>query len=71
VLVDPLTREEICKTPSLNESGKPRKDRKGDPIMQNNDQWFILNFKLAWREGPEPEETTMPGMGGPSTYPGF
>lgn len=56
-LVDPLTREEIGRTPALNASGKPRKDRKGDPIMDNNDQWFILKFKLAWRAGPEEEDT--------------
>ena len=48
---------DVCKTPKLDKAGKPTKDRRGDPIMQNNDQWFILQFKLAWREGPK-EETS-------------
>ena len=72
VLVDPLTREVICKTPKLDRSGKPAKDRRGDPIMENNDQWFIMNFKLAWREGPEKEDTGTPSMAVPGgVYPGF
>jgi len=57
VLVDPLTREEICRTPALDESGRPRKNRREEPIMENNDYWFILNFKLAWNEAPVEEDT--------------
>ncbi len=62
VLVDPLTREEICRTPSLNKDGKPRVNRKEEPIMENHDYWFILNFKLAWNEGPVEEESATTGM---------
>ena len=69
MLVDPLTREEICRTPSLNESGKPRTNRKGEPIMDNNDQWFILKFKLAWNEGPVEEDSgAAMGMGPLGNY---
>jgi hypothetical protein len=64
-LIDPMTKEDIGKVAVLDEFGQERLDRDNNPVYVTNDQWFILNVKFVWKDGPAPPET--PGMG---TYPG-
>jgi hypothetical protein len=52
-LVDPMTRETICKEPVLDENGKPKLYR-GQPVYKVNDHWFVLNAKFLWKDAPEP-----------------
>lgn len=52
ILIDPLTKETISKVAELNEYGK-QKLYQGMPVSQVNDHWFVLNFKLNWRDVPE------------------
>jgi type IV pilus assembly protein PilM len=57
VLMDPMTREIINKIPVVDESGREMIDRKtGGTMYEINDNWFILNFKVAWTEAPKPPE---------------
>ena len=53
ILIDPMTRETICKESVLGEDGKPKLYR-GQPVYQVNDHWFVLNAKFIWRDAPEP-----------------
>lgn len=51
VLVDPMTKEVISKVPLKDTSGRKRLDSLGRELYEVNDHWFILRFKLQWREG--------------------
>jgi len=55
VLVDPMTKEVISKTAVLDENGKPKLDRTGNALYEVNDHWFVLNFKLVWKDAPKEE----------------
>jgi len=50
ILVDPLTNEIISKVPDIDEAGRVKTDRRGNPLYQANDHWFTLKFKLAWKD---------------------
>ena len=52
VLIDPMTKEIISKVEKKDEAGKKIVDRRGKPIYEDNDQWFILNMKLKWKDAP-------------------
>jgi type IV pilus assembly protein PilM len=55
ILIDPMTRETICKESVLGADGKPKLYR-GQPVYKVNDHWFVLNAKFIWRDAPEPPE---------------
>jgi type IV pilus assembly protein PilM len=52
LLVDPITNEVISKIEKTDDTGKKVTDRLGKPIYQTNDQWFVLNMKLRWKDAP-------------------
>ncbi|MCK4294459.1 MAG: type IV pilus assembly protein PilM [Planctomycetes bacterium] len=56
ILVDPMTKELISKTPVLDENGNPTLIR-AKPVYQVNDHWFVLNIKFVWRDAPKPPDT--------------
>ena len=58
ILIDPMTRETICKVSVLDEDGKPILYR-GQPVFKVNDHWFVLNAKFIWRDAPEPPAQPM------------
>lgn len=51
-IIDPMTKEVISKEVVLDSQGKIVKDRLGNPVYKNNDNWFLLNFKLKWKGAP-------------------
>jgi type IV pilus assembly protein PilM len=53
VLIDPMTKEVISRVPAVDRNGRPRFNQLGRPILEENDHWFRLRFKLAWKEAPE------------------
>ncbi len=55
VLADPMTKEIISKVPLKDELGRDRLDSQGRKLYEVNDHWFVLKFKLRWREAPAPE----------------
>jgi len=60
VLIDPMTKEIICKVPELDEHGREKIDRMGNVVYQTNDHWFVLNVKFVWKDAPE-EQTAAGG----------
>jgi type IV pilus assembly protein PilM len=56
-LIDAMTKEVISKEARVDESGKKETDRKGNPVSQANDRWFVLNLKLKWTEAGGQTET--------------
>jgi type IV pilus assembly protein PilM len=44
VIIDPMTNEIICKVTNTDDSGKK--------VVKVNDSWFVLNFKLRWKDAP-------------------
>ena len=77
ILRDPMTKELISKVPELDQYGQEKIDRKGRPIYEINDYWFVLNVKLVWRGAPKLPEPTFgarspygsPVLPRPSTTP--
>jgi type IV pilus assembly protein PilM len=66
VLRDPMTKEIISKVPMVDEYGRERIDRiTGSPVYEENDYWFVLNFKVKWEGAPKPSE---PAAGAMSPY---
>jgi type IV pilus assembly protein PilM len=57
VLIDPMTKEVISKLPLKDEMGRDRLDNKGKRVYQVADHWFVLKFKLRWRQAPASEST--------------
>ncbi len=58
VLIDPMTKEVISKVALKDESGRYKLDNKGKRVYEVNDYWFILKFKLRWRNVPVDEAGT-------------
>jgi len=56
ILIDPMTKEVICKVSELDEFGKPKLDRSGKPVYKVNDYWFILSAKFVWKDAPKIEQ---------------
>lgn len=56
VLIDPMTKEVIGKVPLKDEMGRDKLDNKGKRVYEVNDYWFILKFKLRWRNAPVAED---------------
>ena len=53
VLRDPMTNEIISTIAVLDEYGRQKLGPGGNPLFKVNDHWFVLNFKLLWKVGPE------------------
>jgi type IV pilus assembly protein PilM len=53
MLVDPMTRETISTVTEIDEYGKQKLNIRGEPLTKTNDNWFVLNFKLRWRDAPK------------------
>ncbi len=66
-LADPLTKETISKVKKTDETGRPILDRFQKQEYQINDHWFILNFKLVWKDAPKVAEQA--GAGGVAASP--
>ncbi len=49
ILIDPMTKEVISRTPAVDSTGKTLTDRRGNTIYQENDHWFLVNLKLKWK----------------------
>ena len=58
VLIDPMTKEVISKVSLKDEMGRDKLDNKGKRVYEVNDYWFILKFKLRWRNVPVAEAGT-------------
>ena len=58
VLIDPMTKEVISKVSLKDEMGRDKLDNKGKRVYEVNDYWFILKFKLRWRNVPVDEAGT-------------
>ena len=58
VLIDPMTKEVISKVSLKDEMGRDKLDNKGKRVYEVNDYWFILKFKLRWRNVPVVEAGT-------------
>ncbi|MGD0077586.1 MAG: type IV pilus assembly protein PilM [Sedimentisphaerales bacterium] len=61
VLVDPMTKEIISRVEKKDEAGKKVVDKKGNSLYEINDQWFILNLKLKWKDAPMRAEAEKQG----------
>jgi type IV pilus assembly protein PilM len=61
VLIDPMTKEIISRVEKRDEAGKKVVDKRGNPIYEDNDQWFILNLKLKWKNAPTRAEAEKQG----------
>ena len=42
MIIDPMTNEIICKVTDTDDGGKK--------VAKVNDSWFVLNFKLKWKD---------------------
>jgi type IV pilus assembly protein PilM len=60
MIMDPMTNEIICKVASTDEGGKK--------VEKVNDSWFVLNFKLKWKNAPG--ASVDEGGGNPEAAPG-
>ncbi|MGA2092019.1 MAG: type IV pilus assembly protein PilM [Sedimentisphaerales bacterium] len=61
VLIDPMTKEIISRVEKKDEAGKKVVDKKGSSLYEINDQWFILNLKLKWKDAPMLAESEKQG----------
>jgi hypothetical protein len=53
VLIDPMTKEVISRVARSSAAGTaPVLDKTGRQVLEDNDFWFILKFKLLWKEVP-------------------
>jgi hypothetical protein len=57
ILIDPLTKEIICKVAELDENGK-EKYYLGGIKYQTNDSWFVINLKIVWEDAPLPDDSS-------------
>lgn len=53
ILASPMTNEIISKIQDVDEFGKVKVDRSGNPVYKVNDHWFILNAKFTWKDAPQ------------------
>jgi len=51
VLIDPMTSEVISQVRVVREGSRPMLGSRR-PTVEDNDWWFVLKFKLAWKEAP-------------------
>jgi type IV pilus assembly protein PilM len=72
ILVDPMTKELVNKVTVLDQYGQPKLER-GQPMIEVNDHWFVLNAKFIWKDAPARPEpaavTPTVGMQVPSSPP--
>jgi type IV pilus assembly protein PilM len=52
VLIDPLTREEICKTFDLDNKGRKKYNNFGQLLYIERDKWFRIRAKFLWKDAP-------------------
>jgi type IV pilus assembly protein PilM len=62
VIIDPMTNEIICKVTDTDDSGKK--------VVKANDSWFVLNFKLRWKDSSKASVEEGGGSGSPEAAPG-
>ncbi len=55
ILIDPMTKEVISRISAVDRNGRPRFNQLGRPVLEENDHWFRLKFKLAWKDAPVKE----------------
>ncbi len=53
ILIDPMTKEIISKIARLDEDGREILNNAGRVDYEVNDHWFVLKFKLVWKDGPK------------------
>ncbi|MHC4239078.1 MAG: hypothetical protein ACYSUC_04895 [Planctomycetota bacterium] len=53
VLIDPMTKESIGKAPKSGSSVKGKPGKLSDADYEVNDHWFVLKFKVVWKEAPK------------------
>jgi hypothetical protein len=74
VIIDPMTNEIICKVTNTDDGGKK--------VEKVNDSWFVLNFKLKWKDAsgasvgegggsPEAAPSASPPPPSPAKAPGL
>jgi len=61
-LVDPMTEEVISKV-ALRRGGGNLRTGKADEDYEINDHWFVLNFKLRWKDAPKAAQAVGSGQG--------
>jgi len=61
ILIDPMTKEVISRVAELDMYGKEKVNRKGEPVYEINDRWFVLNAKFVWDDAPK-QESRRPGI---------
>ena len=59
VIIDPMTNEIICKVTNTDDGGKK--------VAKVNDSWFVLNFKLKWKDASG--ASVQEGGGSPEAAP--
>jgi hypothetical protein len=59
VIIDPMTNEIICKVTNTDDGGKK--------VAKVNDSWFVLNFKLKWKDASV--ASVQEGGGSPEAAP--
>ena len=57
ILIDPLTKEIMCKVTELDENGK-EKFYQGKTVPLTNDYWFVINLKFVWEDAPLPDDSS-------------
>jgi len=59
ILVDPMTQEQISAQQKYDEFKRELRDSRNQPVYDEKDHWFVINFKLSWTDGPPvPESST-------------
>jgi hypothetical protein len=61
VIIDPMTNEIICKFTDTDDSSKK--------VVKVNDSWFVLNFKLRWKDSSKASVEEGGGSGNPEAAP--
>ena len=61
-LVDPMTEEVISKVALQEDRGNVRAGT-GSSSYEENDHWFVLNFKLLWKDSPKVAEVVSSAPG--------
>ncbi len=68
VLVDPMTQEVISRVRVAREGARSTLARAARETVEDNDWWFVLKFKLAWKDAPAVAAPAMDAAAAASTY---
>jgi type IV pilus assembly protein PilM len=64
ILRDPMTKEVISRVAKRNEEGDKVLDNMGNIVHEENDSWFVLQFKVIWKDAPDVPGGGASGAGG-------